>query len=149
MITLENKLMLIFWHWPIFYWCVDGIALGQNVLNSNWKFDLVAMATAVYATIPSKMWPNLTAMDFGNTKIYRFLHPFLYLFSYSWLTISIFGNHKPELQTALITWVISLWYRPVSRASQPINGEPGQKSPLSSKVREDAHQPHAITNCWA
>ena len=88
-----------------FYWCSDGVARGQNVLNSNWKCDFVAMATAVYALIPSKIWLNLKATQFGNTMMYWFLHPFLYLFSYSRLTIWIFGDHKPEPQTALMTWV--------------------------------------------
>ena len=35
-----------------FYWCNDGVALGQNVSSSNWKSDLVAMETGVNSTIP-------------------------------------------------------------------------------------------------
>ena len=66
------------------------------------------MATAVYATIPSKIWLNLKAMDVDNTKIYNFLHPFLYLSSYSRWTLWIFGHHKPGPETALMTSVTSL-----------------------------------------
>ena len=84
---------------------VVGVALGQNVSNSNRKSDFVAMETAVYATIPSKIWLDLKVIDFDNTKMYRFLHPFLYLFSYTMLSIWIFGDHKPGPQTSLMTWV--------------------------------------------
>ena len=93
MISVENSLVLIFFGTRLFfYWCSDGVVLGHNVSKSNWKFDLVAMTTAAYAIIPSTIWLNLKAMGFGNTKAYRFLHPFLCLFSYIKLTIWIFGR---------------------------------------------------------
>ena len=46
----------------------------------------------------------LKALVWGNSGTYGFLHPLLYLFSYSSLSIWIFGVRKSRPQTALMTW---------------------------------------------
>ena len=87
MTTLENSHMLTFWHQIHFYWCSDGVVLGQNVLNSKQKFDLVAMATAENSTIPQKsylfkkpwMWEYKTIWFLRSTPVsYSLIQGYLY-----------------------------------------------------------------------
>ena len=93
----------------IFRWWSHGLTLGQNMVNLNVQSDMDTMATVVHSITSSKNWFNLKAMYFGNTKISGFLHPLMYLFSYSRLTIWTFDNHKSGLQTALMTRVVVIW----------------------------------------
>ena len=103
MISFENPSRPTYKCHNLFRWCSHGVALGQNMLNLNVKFDLVVMATVVYSTISSKNVLVQKAFDFGNTKKHRFLHPFKYLVSYSKLTIWIFDYHKSGPPNALMT----------------------------------------------
>ncbi len=99
MINLENSPMLIFWQQILFYWCCDGvIVLGQNVVNSNWKSDLVEMATAVNSRFPSQILLNQKALDLGNTQMYGFLHLAMYYFFISRLSILIFDVRQSKSQ---------------------------------------------------
>ena len=73
--------------------------------TQNEKSDLVAMATASYSTIPTKIVPVLKTLVLENTEMNGFLHLLLYLFSYSRLTILIFDVCKSNPQTVLMTWI--------------------------------------------
>ena len=80
--------------------------LSMQWWDSNWKSDLVGMATGVNSTIAQKILLFQKALDVGNTKIYGFLRLLLYLFFYSWLSMWIFDVCKPRLHTALMTWEV-------------------------------------------
>ena len=60
---------------------------GPYVIGLEPFSDFVALAMGTESTISLKIRLILKVQDFDYTGIYGFLHPFLYLFSYSIIII--------------------------------------------------------------